>query len=629
MIVYRGQNVSSEQIRKFKQNIGGFLSFNNFLSTSVQRDVALSFLAGPQIGVLFEMYIDTTIGKFPFANIEHLSFQQGPNNEKEMLFSMGTVFRIVGMDTEKDFHRIQLMLTGDIDEQLADYTRRTREEIRSSSCFLSFLKLMNELKQYNNVDRFAEMFENDYSLMVNPEVLDGIHNIFGLTYHDRGQLNDALEHFHKSLAICLDTLPATHPKLAVTYNNMGVVYSAKSDFETALTYHQLALDCQTNSDNPNISSIVTYTNNIAAIYYKQDKYKEALDCHKRALELQKQYLGENDPSLSDTYNVISIICYKMDDYEQTSEFIVSFNMIFHHSIIVASFHEKAMALQEDVSKHDPESSAHCSITTGAFCLSQERYSEALEHLNRALQIQQKYFLPNNPSLADTHNYIAGVHYKQDQFEQALSNHFKALEIQQNSLGDNNPSIATSYFSISKDYVGLSIWSDALEYGLKALEQIKKSSETDVDTLTAYTIHIAQIYFQRDEYDKALSYYRKALDITLTYLPDGDSALVRVYYPIAKTYYRLKRYDEALSYFQRALNIELKTLPDNAKTISTTYLDISASYIKMDRLDEAIIAGNQAHDQLLKTLSYNHPEVLSVRELLDKLQIMLIIREGRE
>jgi hypothetical protein len=43
MIVYRGQNMSDDQIQKFKQNVGGFLSFNNFLSTSLQRDVAHVF----------------------------------------------------------------------------------------------------------------------------------------------------------------------------------------------------------------------------------------------------------------------------------------------------------------------------------------------------------------------------------------------------------------------------------------------------------------------------------------------------------------------------------------------------------------------------------------------------------
>jgi hypothetical protein len=56
MIVYRGQTMSKEQIQKLKQNVGGFLSFNNFLSTSLEKDVARNFLIGSEeIGVLFEM----------------------------------------------------------------------------------------------------------------------------------------------------------------------------------------------------------------------------------------------------------------------------------------------------------------------------------------------------------------------------------------------------------------------------------------------------------------------------------------------------------------------------------------------------------------------------------------------
>jgi hypothetical protein len=39
MIVYRGQTMFADQINKFKQNVGGFLSFNNFLSTSLEKDV--------------------------------------------------------------------------------------------------------------------------------------------------------------------------------------------------------------------------------------------------------------------------------------------------------------------------------------------------------------------------------------------------------------------------------------------------------------------------------------------------------------------------------------------------------------------------------------------------------------
>jgi tetratricopeptide (TPR) repeat protein len=318
MIVYRGQNVSVDQIKKIKQNVGGFLSFNNFLSTSLRREVAFNFLWGTEIGVLFEMHIDPVIQKFPFANIDHLSFQQGRDGEREFLFSMGTVFRIVQIDKQTDFYRVKLTLSGDIDEQLAEYTKRTREETRSSHSFLSLLKLMHELAQYNSVNRFADMLDDDASLAANLVILGGIHHAFGLIYLSRGQSKEALDSFRKSLSIYLNFLPADHPKLSPTYNNIGSAHLAQSDYDTALTFYQLALDCQLNSKDPDISSIVAYTNNIASIYYHQKNYNEALVFHKRALELQKQYLGENDPSLTSTYNAISAISYKINDYEQAS-----------------------------------------------------------------------------------------------------------------------------------------------------------------------------------------------------------------------------------------------------------------------------------------------------------------------
>jgi tetratricopeptide (TPR) repeat protein len=317
IIVYRGQSMSEEQIEKLKENVGGFLSFNNFLSTSLRRDVAFNFVWGSETGVLFEMFIDTTIEKFPFASIEHLSFQQGQRGESEILFSAGTVFRIVEIDKRTDYYHVQLILSNDIDEQLAEYTKRTREQTHSPHSFLSLLKLMHELSQYTSVERFAEMLDDGTSLATNSAILGPIHHAFGLIYLSRGQSKEALNSFRQSLSIHLTVLPADHPKLSPTYNNIGSVHLAQSDYETALTFHQLALNCETNSENPDLSAIVVYTNNIASIYNQEKKYNDALIYHKRALELQ-EHLGENDLSLTNTYNAISAIYYKLDDYEQAS-----------------------------------------------------------------------------------------------------------------------------------------------------------------------------------------------------------------------------------------------------------------------------------------------------------------------
>jgi tetratricopeptide (TPR) repeat protein len=318
MIVYRGQTMSADQINKLKQNVGGFLSFNNFLSTSLEKDVARNFLIGSEeIGVLFEMQIDPTIEKFPMINIELISYLKKEDCEQELLFAMGSVFRIIRIEQqENNLYRVQLKLSEDVDQELAEYTKRTREKTRTSHSFLSLLRLMNELSQYSYVDQFAEMLREDVALSANPSLLATVHHIFGSIYHGRGQHKEALDYYQKSLNINLSYLSANDSTLAVTYNNMGCVYLSQSNYNKALEFQKLALDCESNSKNPNSSLLILYANNLGKVYHHQEKYKEALDYYKRAVELKKQFLGENDPSLTETYNMISSIYHKMNDYGQ-------------------------------------------------------------------------------------------------------------------------------------------------------------------------------------------------------------------------------------------------------------------------------------------------------------------------
>ena len=323
MIVYRGQSVSSDQIEKLKRNVGGFLSFNNFLSTSLKEDVARNFVFGSEIGVLFEMQIDPTIQKFPIINIENIAYLQKDECEQELLFAMGSVFRIIRIEKEKDLYRVRLTLSDDIDEQLAAYTKVTRDQTRAFNCFLSLVKLMDALGQYSCVDRFAEMVDDDTGLAGNPLILGAVHHMFGLIYLSREQHKESLEHSQKALSINLSFLPADSQILTPTYNNIGCVYLAQGDYAKALEYQQLALDCQLNSDNPDISAIILYTNNVGKIYGRQKKYSEAIERHERALELQTQYLGEKDPSLRDTYNLISAMYLKQGDFTQASKFHAS------------------------------------------------------------------------------------------------------------------------------------------------------------------------------------------------------------------------------------------------------------------------------------------------------------------
>ena len=96
LYVYRGQAMLDNDFEKLQKNQGGLLSFNNFLSTSVDEDVShlLAESSASQedsVGILFRIEIDPSISTVPFASVDELSNHSA---EKEFLFSMHTICRI-------------------------------------------------------------------------------------------------------------------------------------------------------------------------------------------------------------------------------------------------------------------------------------------------------------------------------------------------------------------------------------------------------------------------------------------------------------------------------------------------------------------------------------------------------
>jgi hypothetical protein len=134
-IVYRGQDMSKTDFEQMTKNKGGLMSFDNFLSTSKDRNVSLDFArrALPNsdvVGILFIMTIDPNKSTTPFASTIDVSFYKG--KEDEVLFSMHTVFRIGEITAMSEKHRlfqVDLTLTGDNDKDLHVLTDRIREEI--------------------------------------------------------------------------------------------------------------------------------------------------------------------------------------------------------------------------------------------------------------------------------------------------------------------------------------------------------------------------------------------------------------------------------------------------------------------------------------------------------------------
>ena len=97
LTAYRGQGLSNADFEKLKNSEGGLISFNSFLSTSLNQEVARMYAESANqdrntMGVIFQIEIDPSITSVPYVNLNDIGARVG--NEEEIFFSMHTVFQI-------------------------------------------------------------------------------------------------------------------------------------------------------------------------------------------------------------------------------------------------------------------------------------------------------------------------------------------------------------------------------------------------------------------------------------------------------------------------------------------------------------------------------------------------------
>ncbi|CAF1309732.1 unnamed protein product, partial [Rotaria sp. Silwood1] len=156
--VFRGQGLSMEDFEKMKKTKGGLMSFNNFLSTSRNREISLENFARPaafntsSVGILFIMNIDTDIctnSSTPFAEVTNkVGFFQ--DKEEEILFTTHTIFRIDRIERIEDKNadrlwQVNLTLVGNQDDDFNKLTSALRKEFTWATGWARFGHILIKL----------------------------------------------------------------------------------------------------------------------------------------------------------------------------------------------------------------------------------------------------------------------------------------------------------------------------------------------------------------------------------------------------------------------------------------------------------------------------------------------------
>ncbi|CAF4068421.1 unnamed protein product [Rotaria sp. Silwood2] len=242
LTLYRGQQMTKQSFERIKNNVGGLLSFNNFLSTTANKNLALIYAGNTfnnedLTAVLFQMDIDIITNEFPFAKIDSISFFG--EAEEEYLFTIGN-----GKQALTYFHQSL--------ELIQKHIQDGYDSIYSS--IYNNIGFVHQTMGDNNLALvyYEESLNHELSNHVlNKKKLFTRYNNIGMILLVQEEKDESKRYLQQALNTALEILPSMHPDLATSYSNLASCMNAMGRFVEAIDYQQKALDIDLHCLPPN------------------------------------------------------------------------------------------------------------------------------------------------------------------------------------------------------------------------------------------------------------------------------------------------------------------------------------------------------------------------------------------
>lgn len=214
---------------------------------------------------------------------------------------------------------------------------------------------------------------------------------------------------------------------------------------------------------------------------------------------------------------------------------------------------------------------------GNYCIYIEKFEQALQHYQQALELSQE--IDDKNGIAYSYNFTGNVYLMRGDYP-------KAMELYKTALTffidiDDKIGISGIYNNLANISYMQGDYPRTLEYFQNALK-VFEELDNKIGMSGMYN-NLGVIYDAQRNYTKALEFYEKALEIRLEL--NDKYGISDTYTNIGNIYDAQKNYTKALDYFQKAHNINLEINHQTGKAISL--YNIGAIHLALNNYKEAI------------------------------------------
>ena len=245
------------------------------------------------------------------------------------------------------------------------------------------------------------------------------------------------------------------------------------------------------------------------------------------------------------------------------------------------------------------------LDLGAVFRQTQRFPDALQANQQALEISKKRLGEEHESTADSHRELGETQANMHNYPLAHQSFQRSLAIRIKLFGEEHERTADSYRDLGVTQHEMKDYNAALQYFQRALTiRIKLFGEEHESTSDIYR-ELGVTQHQMKDYNAALQSKQRALTIRIKLFGEEHERTADSYRDLGVTQHEMKDYNAALQYFQRALTIRIKLFGEEHESTSDIYRELGVTQHQMKDYNAALQSKQRALTIRIKLFGEEH------------------------
>lgn len=387
--------------------------------------------------------------------------------------------------------------------------------------------------------------------------------------------------------------------LAQAYNDLGIIYYDKEEYDSSIQLYQDALKIREQLHDD--LGIARLYNKIGIVYQKQGEFSKALNNQQNALSLFEKV--NNNIGISYSLNNIGILQQNMGRYDEA-----------------ILYHAQSIAIKQKL--NDKNGLVQSYINMGNTWKIKEEYSKAEEYYFKALELSKQ--LGNKEYLSSTLNNLGELYRRKKDYAKAASTIKESYELRV-SMNDTKGTVS-SLNNLGDVLIEEKKYDSASIVLNKAEKMAKMGINTKAELILIYQT-LSKLYEKKGDAPNSLNYYKKYAAFKDSLYTDNLSGK----FTELETKYNSLAKEKMIQQQGLQLNQKLYELSQQKLVLSQNQLLLAGNQLEMKNQDEKILGQRLDSTQKEKSIQslknesrINQLEINNQKLLVNKKNITILV-----